>query len=106
MTTAAPCGCDESKALKARALKAELALRYLRGRLRRMLEEVEHSTSDMPGEDQVTLDGDVIGVSLPDFEYRIDQAVRDPLPADQRFTPETWRRFTAWVGDQLKKERA
>jgi hypothetical protein len=59
------CGCDESKAWRTRALGAELALRYARGQLRKLLESLDRLLNPLPGEDVVDPSGDVIGQTLP-----------------------------------------
>ena len=90
MTTEETCGCDESKAWRTRALGAELALRHVRGQLRRLLESLDRILNPLPGEDVVGTDGEVIGQTLPAGEHYI---------ADEK--PGVARKLVSWMAEQI-----
>ena len=73
MTASAPCGCDESMEWRSRALRAELAVKFARQHLKRILDKL----SEILGVEEPSLltemrdaEGRLIGVSGGTEEQR------------------------------------
>lgn len=105
--TNSQCNCEDSKAWKARALAAELAVRFAHRNLERLLDKLDRAMKTLPTESVSTLEGEAAGQTAeftemtPEFEQRIvaianGEAIAEPL------TPETWRRIVNWMADRLR----
>ena len=90
-TEEAVCGCDESKAWRNRALAAELALRFARGQLRRLVDSLDRILNPLPGEDVVGTDGEVIGQTLPTGNHYVADSER----------PGVARKLVSWMAEQI-----
>ncbi len=102
--TGVPCGCDDSKAWKARCLESEAQstrlehdLRSARVSLERILERIDVVLNGMPGEDVVGTDGDVIGQTVA-AGVVIESAVREP---DEQMSQAVWQRVGNWMAERL-----
>lgn len=107
--TNATCNCEDSKAWKARALAAELAMRFAHRNLERLLDNLDRVMKTLPTESVSTLEDEAAGQTVyremtPEFEQRImaianGEAIAEPL------TPETWRRIVNWMADRLRNPK-
>lgn len=95
MTADAACNCDDSKRWRARALSAELSLRFARSHFRRVLAQLERALDGIAGEDLETLDGGCVGSSADAF-------VASGYVA--RPTPDQWAALMTWMASRLAKD--